>query len=201
MLITMNASIRANLILLILLIVPRSVVAVPQVSLEPQGLIVTAQEYRITFHRYRSEFRLELRDGRGQWQAVTKSRTQPEFAVADAQGVHSSLDGPARLRHLVAGQFVVVGLTTVLPSSPPTIARIHLVCTDDGLLMQFSPEGQSGDATPACWAMPRLALDETVLDAYAYWAASDEIRLSLVGSEMCIRDSLSIDDSELRLSP
>ena len=148
----------------------------PQVVLEPQGLIVTAQDYRITLHRYRNEFRLELRDDRGQWQTVTRPRTQPEFAVVDAQGAHTSLDGPARLRQVVAGEAIVVGLTTVLPSSPPTIARVHLVCTDDGLLIQFAPEGKPGDATAACWAMPRLALDETVFDAYAYWRAPDELR-------------------------
>ena len=169
MLITMHASVRATLIFLTLLIVPRSVVAAPQVAMQPQSLVVTAQEYRLTFHRYRSEFRLELRDGRGQWQAVTKPRTQPEFAVVDAQGVHTSLDGPARLRHVVAGEAIVVGLTTVLPNSPPTIARVHFICTDDGLLIQFAPEGQAGDATAACWALPRLALDETLFDAYAYW--------------------------------
>jgi hypothetical protein len=171
-----NTSIRASLILLTLLLGPRSVAAAPQVLQQPQQLVVTAQAYRITFHRYRSEFRLELRGDRGQWLAVTKPRTQPEFAVVDAQGVHTSLDSPARLRHVIAGEAVVVGLTTVLPSSPPTIARIHFVCTDDGLLVQFAPQGQSGEVTPACWAMPRLTLDEKVFATYAYWAASDELR-------------------------
>ena len=90
MLTTMNASVRGNLIVLALLIVPRSVLAAPQVVQEPQRLVVTAHAYRITFDRYRSEFRLELRDGRGQWQAVTKPRTQPEFAVVDAQGVYET---------------------------------------------------------------------------------------------------------------
>ena len=83
----MHALFRVSLILLTLLTVSRSSLAAPQVLLEPQRLVVTTQDYRITFQRYRSEFRLELRDGRGNWRAVTKPRTQPEFAVVDAQGV------------------------------------------------------------------------------------------------------------------
>ena len=43
-------------------------------------------------------------------------------------------------------------------------------------MVRFAPEGQSGDATAAGWAMPRLALDEKLFDGYAYWRAGDELR-------------------------
>ena len=153
----------------------QSLLAAPQADLEPQRLVVTARDYRVTFHRWQCDLQIELRDGQGHWRTVTRRNTQPEFALVDARGVHSSIDAPARLRHARVGDAIVIGITTVLPSTPPTVARIHFLCMDDGMLVRFVSDSHTG-GEGACWALPRLALDETLFDGYAYWRADDQLR-------------------------
>lgn len=152
-----------------------SLPAAPQAVLEPQQLVVTSRDYRVTFHRWRCDLQLELRDGQGRWRPVAKRNTHPEFAVVDAQGVHTSAAGPARLQHASVGETVAVGITTVLPCTPPIIARAHFLCTDHGILVRFVPDNQAGNEG-ACWALPRIALDETLFDGYAYWPMNDQLR-------------------------
>jgi len=160
---------------LCLFALPSSLSAAPQAVLEPQRLVVTAADYRVAFQRYRCEFQLELRDAHGDWRAVVKKGTQPEFALVDPSGVHGS-QGPAKLRHAVIGDAVAVGLTTLLPGSPPTHVRVHALCTDGGLLIGFAPEDTACEGTGTYWALPRLTLDETLFDSYAYWRTPDEYR-------------------------
>ncbi len=150
--------------------------AAPTATLDSQRLTVTARDYRIALHRYQADFTLELRDRGGQWRLVTRRGASPEFAISDNAGLHESLGSPGRLRHAAAGDGVVVGLITVLPGPVPTLARIDLFCTDDGLLVRFLPESNRGDDRATCWAIPRLLLDETVFDAYTYWRTPDEAR-------------------------
>ncbi len=154
---------------------PRSVRAVPQAMLEPQRLIVTAHGYRVTFHRWQCDLQLELRDNQGRWRSITRRNSHPEFAVVDARGVHSSIEAPARLRHAVAGNAIVVGVTTVLPSTPPTVAQAHFLCMDDGIFVHIVLDSHSGDRG-ACWALPRFILSETLFDGYAYWRADGQLR-------------------------
>jgi hypothetical protein len=61
---------------------------------------------------------------------------------------------------------ILVGLTTLLPGSPPTVARVHFLCTEEGLLTHFATEDKAVATTGTCWAMPRLTLDETLCDGY-----------------------------------
>ena len=150
--------------------------AAPRASLDSQRLTVTARDYRIALHRYQADFTLELRDRRDQWQVVTRKGSAPEFAISDDAGLHGSPGSPSRLRHAVAGDAVMVGLTTVLPGPVPTLARIDFLCTDDGFLVRFLPDGHRGDDRATCWAIPRFLLDETVFDAYTYWRIPDEPR-------------------------
>jgi hypothetical protein len=172
---TMATSFRGILGLIAILALARPLLAGPEAVVEPQRLVVTGRDYRVTFHRYRCEPRLELRDGQGRWRAVTKRTTVPEFAVIDAAGSHSSANAPARIRHEKVGDALVVGLTTILPTAPPTIARAHFLCREEGMLICFAPEVRSKE-TGGSWALPRLALDPTVFDAYAYWRGPDELR-------------------------
>lgn len=153
----------------------QSLSAAPRVMQDAQRLAITGRDYRVTFSRWRCEMGLELKDSQGGWHRVARQKSHAEFAVVDAAGVHSSIDASARLRHACVGDALVVGLTTVLPSSPPTVARIHLLCTDDGILIRFAPDQAAGN-TAACWALPRVALDETLFDGYAYWRADDQLR-------------------------
>jgi hypothetical protein len=130
----------------------------------------------MTFPRYQSGFQLQLRESRDRWRSVTKLRSHPELAIVEADRVRSTIEAPARLRHAIVGQSVVVGMVTVLPGSPATVARIHWICTDEGLLVQFAPTGESGLSAATCWALPRLILDEALFDGYAYWGESDQTR-------------------------
>ncbi|MFC1596752.1 hypothetical protein ACFL5Q_02290, partial [Planctomycetota bacterium] len=141
----MASSFRVTLGLLAILALQRSLSAGPQAVVEPQRLVITGRDYRVTFHRYRFEPGLELRDVRGEWRTVTKRTTVPEFAVIDAAGPHSSANAPTRVRHEEVGDTVVVGLTTILPTTPPTIARAHFLCTEEGMLIRFAPEVRSGE--------------------------------------------------------
>jgi len=181
--------------------------AAPGATLDSQRLMVTARDYRIALHRYLADFTLELRDRRGQWQVVTRKGASPEFAIGDDAGLHSSLGSPCRLRHAVAGDAVVVGVTTVLPGPVPTLARIDFLCTDDGFLIRFIPEGNRGEDSATCWAIPRFLLDETVFDAYTYWHTPDEPRsgriADLAGSKAYAGVSPWGDrgDTARRLSP
>lgn len=156
-------------------ITPQMAPAAPEVSEEPQRLVVTAPGYRATFHRWQCDLQLELRDKQGNWRSVTKRDTRPEFAIVDAHGVHASSEAPARLSYAADGSGSVVGVTTLLPTSPPTTARIDFVCTDDGLLVRMAAGGSAGDGA-TCWSLPRLGLDETLFDGYAFWSPTDELR-------------------------
>lgn len=171
----MKATLQVIVPLLAALALPQSLPAAPRAALEPQQLTVTSRDYRISLPRWCCDFELELNDGRGGWRPVARRNSHPEFAVVDARGVHSSADAPARLRHAAVGDAVVVGLTTVLPCTPPTLARLHFLCTDDGILVRFVPENPGGH-DGACWGLPRIALDETLFDGYAYWRADDQCR-------------------------
>jgi hypothetical protein len=144
--------------------------------MEPQRLVIAGPDYRATFHRYQCQWQVELRDTRGQWRPVTEGRSQPELAVVDHAGVHGSLGSPARLRHAMRDDAVLVGLTTVLRTVPPTIVRADAICTADGLLIRCRPQGGDLDKSRVCWSLPRLALDDRLLDAYAYWREPDELR-------------------------
>jgi len=119
-----------------------------------------------------------------------------------------NVGSPCRLRHAVAGDAVVVGLTTILPGPVPTLARADFLCTNDGFLVRFLPEGNRGDDRATCWAIPRFVLDETVFDAYTtYWRIPDEPRsgrnADLGGSEAYAGVSPWEDrgDTARRLSP
>lgn len=168
-------TIASFLMTLAFLALPQSLSAAPRVVEDAQRLAITARDYRATFSRWRCEMGFELRDSEGRWRPVARQKSHAEFAVVDAGGVHSSIDAPARLRHACVGDTIAVGLTTVLPSTPPSIARIHLLCTDDGILIRFAPDRAAGN-TAACWALPRMALDEMLFDGYAYWRADDQLR-------------------------
>jgi hypothetical protein len=162
--------------LLAVLVLPRSLYAAPQLATEPQRLVITGRDYRVTVGRYRGELRLEVHDAAGRWRAITSKReSQAEFAVVDTAGVHSGLGGPVRLRQARIGDAIVLGLTSVLPAVAPTIASADFVCADEGLLIRFSPRSNSHGKT-ACWAVPRMALDDKLIDAYAYWRAADALR-------------------------
>jgi hypothetical protein len=150
-------------------------------AIEPQRLVVTGRDYRVTVGRDRSALRLELHDARGQWRAITTRESQPEFAVSDAAGGYSSVSGPVQLRHATVGNAVVLGWTTVLPSPVPTIASVDLLCADEGLLLRFLPRTNAHGKT-ACWAVPRLELDNQLIDAYAYWRAPDELRAGSIAA-------------------
>lgn len=171
----MRTTLQTITFLLAILALEQSLPAAPQAVMEPQRLVVTSRDYRVTFHRWRCDLQLELRDSQGRWRPAAKRGTQPEFAVIDAGGVHSSSNAPARLRHANVGENVAVGMTTVLSSTPPVVARAHFLCTDDGILVRFVPEIQAGHEG-TCWAMPRIALDEMLFDGYAYWRADDQLR-------------------------
>ena len=161
--------------LLAIVALQQSLPAATQAGLEPQRLVVTSRDYRVTFHRWQCDLQLELRDGQGRWRPVTKRNTHPEFALVDARGVHSSIDAPARLRYSSVGDAIVVGITTVLPSTPLTVVRVHFLCMDDGVLVRLVSDSHAG-GEGTCWALPRLALDETLFDGYAYWQADDQLR-------------------------
>jgi hypothetical protein len=171
----MRASLQTITSLLATLALQQSLPAAPRAVLEPQQVVVTSRDYRVSFHRWRCDLELELRDSQGHWRPVTRRNSRPEFAVVDAQGVHSSIDAPARLRHACVGDAVAVGLTTILPRTPPTVARVHFLCTDDGILVRFAPDN-TARYQGACWALPRIALDETLFDGYAYWRPDDQLR-------------------------
>ena len=143
--------------LLAILVLGQSLPAAPQAVLEPQRLVVATPSYRVTFHRWRCDLQVELRGSHGRWWPITKRNARPEFAVVDAKGVHSSTEAPARLRHARVGEAIVVGLVTVLPTTPPMIARADFVCTDDGILVRFVPDNQVG-REGTCWALPQLSL-------------------------------------------
>ena len=115
-----------------------SATAAPRAELEPQKLMITARDYRLTLRRFQAEFTLELRDRRGEWRSVTRKGSSPEFAIVDGD-VHGSQGSPCRLKHEVVGGNVVVGLTMVLPGPEPTIGRVDLVCGDEGTLVRFVP--------------------------------------------------------------
>jgi len=167
--------------LLAILVLGQSLPAAPQAVLEPQRLVVATPSYRVTFHRWRCDLQVELRGSHGRWWPITKRNARPEFAVVDAKGVHSSTEAPARLRHARVGEAIVVGLVTVLPTTPPMIARADFVCTDDGILVRFVPDNQVG-REGTCWALPRMALDETIFDGYAYWRADDQLHAGQIAA-------------------
>jgi hypothetical protein len=163
---------RTILLIVTVIVAERAVFGAPRAALEPQRLVVTAPSYRASFHRSKCELQIELRDGEGHWRPITKGNTRPEFAVVDTRGVHSSFEAPARLCHSRVRDTVVVGLSTVLPSTPPTVVRVHFLCTDDGLLVRFAAD-RFPDDTAACWPLPRLALDETLRQSRFYHAHKD----------------------------
>jgi len=156
---------------LVVIVVPQAASAAPRVDWEPQRLTVTAPAYRAVFHRSWCDVQIELRDGRGHWRPILKPKTSAEFALVDAQGVHSSHWAPARLQQRSVGDAVVVGLCTVLSTSRPALARAHFLCTDDGMLVRF--ECASENPQTNCWALPRLTLDEKFFDTYTYWRPDD----------------------------
>jgi hypothetical protein len=107
------------------LAISQVLLAAPQVVVEPQQLVVTGRDYRVTFDRFRSGFQLDLRDGQGRWRPVTRKGTEAEFAVQGSGGVQGSQGAPARVRHESAADRVTVGLVSPLVASPTALARIH----------------------------------------------------------------------------
>jgi hypothetical protein len=166
---------RPILLIVTVIVAERAVSAAPQAVLEPQRLVVTAPSYRISFHRWKCDLQIELRDAAGHWRPIGKGKTRPEFAMVDARGVHGSFEAPIRLCHANVKGTVVVGLSTVLPSAPPTIVRIHFLCTDDGLLIRFASDSLP-DSVGTCWPLPRILLDETLFDGYVFWPPDDRPR-------------------------
>ncbi|MGD0092125.1 MAG: hypothetical protein ABSE73_19600 [Planctomycetota bacterium] len=145
-------------------------------GVEPGTLTVTAPEYRLRFGRDSFSLRIELRDSGGHWRSVTREHTEPEFAFVDAAGVHSSAGGQALVRHEAAGGRVAVGVTLLLSTAPPAVARLHFICVDEGVLIRFSlPDDRRGEKA-VCWALPRLLLAEPLFDAYTFWRDPDELR-------------------------
>ena len=161
---------------------PQPLLAAPRASLDAQRLTVEARGYRLTVHRYRCDLTLELRDAQGGWHSACRKGTQPEFALSDTTGVYATPGCPSRLAHRVDLDAVVVGVVTILPGPGPTIARLDLVCTDDGILVRFRPDARSGEDRASCWAAPRLLLDPALFDAYTFWRAPDEARSGQIAS-------------------
>jgi hypothetical protein len=113
------------LLIVTVIVAERAVFGAPRAVLEPQRLVVTAPSYRASFHRWKCELQIELRDGQGRWRPITKRNTRPEFAVVDARGVHSSFEAPARLCHSSVRDTVVVGLRQPAGNNLPGLGMDH----------------------------------------------------------------------------
>ena len=164
------------------LVLATAVCAAPSVEQTPAELCVTAPGYRITFQRHDTGFGLELRDAKGAWRQVAKKTAEPEFAVTDGGSLRTTSGLLARVEHEVRGDAVVVGSTALISPEPLQVLRVHFICTDEGVLVRFTLEHKTDSDKAQCWAMPRLPLDESLFDAYAFWREPDEFRSGTIAS-------------------
>ena len=77
-----------------------------------------------SFHRWSCELQIEARRT-GTLAADHQEKHGPGVRRGGCEGVHSSFEVPARLCHSSVRDTVVVGLSTVLPSTPPSVVRVH----------------------------------------------------------------------------
>jgi len=153
----------------------------PRADLRDGGLTVTGRQYRLRLATGRCAVGMDLRDAQGAWRRVAAKGTELEWAFADGPRVQTTSGAPARWRHVVRGEAVVVGLTTPLAALPPVAARIHLVCRQEGVLVGFELVG-AAPADGVCWPLPRVRLDEAAFTGYAFWNAADERRAGSIAS-------------------
>jgi hypothetical protein len=157
------------------------------VNVERGEVVVTnaadrADGYRLRLACDGFRLQLELRDKDGRWQSVTREHTEAEWALVDGTGVHSVAGNLAEERHEVVGGNVVIGVTTLLAATRPVAAKFHLICTDEGILIQFTLPADGADAQSVCWPLPRLALPDALFDSYAFWREPNELRTGRIAA-------------------
>jgi len=162
----------------------------PRIEKTEGGLLITGSAYRLRIRQdspfYDCEFALEVKDGQGEWNAVQLDG-QAEFAYVEKGEASSSLGLGARctFKYELHKDAVVVGMSVLFNLLNPlkrVMAEIHLIGTDDGVLVRFAtPQQQKGQERDAVfWTLPRFSLDNQLFDAYTFWGAPDELHTGTI---------------------